>query len=139
MADLGLTERATKSETVRKQHWNLRLVVSVPDVGVEAFYDRSNVMASLKWLTFDVTGRRRPKAGANLQAQLAGGPVDGGVGHRGYFRAPFGRLSGAAALRFSKTALNAASRTALDGYSSILALHSEGRVLEDFSTENHLN
>ena len=32
-------------------------------------------------LTFDVTGRRRPKAGTNLQAQLAGGPVDGGVGH----------------------------------------------------------
>ena len=32
-------------------------------------------------LTFYVTGRRRPKAGANLQAQLAGGPVDGGVGH----------------------------------------------------------
>ena len=31
--------------------------------------------------TFDVTGRWRPKAGANLQAQLAGGPVDGGVGH----------------------------------------------------------
>ena len=32
--------------------------------------------------TFDVTGRRRPKAGANLQAQLAGGPVDGGVGRQ---------------------------------------------------------
>jgi hypothetical protein len=31
--------------------------------------------------TFDVTGRRRPKAGANLQAQLVGGPVDGGVRH----------------------------------------------------------
>ncbi|CQR29485.1 hypothetical protein ACO7_180042 [Thiomonas arsenitoxydans] len=30
--------------------------------------------------TFDVTGRRRSKAGASLQAALAGGPVDGGAG-----------------------------------------------------------
>ena len=30
-------------------------------------------------LTLGVTGRQRPKAGANLQAQLAGGPADGGV------------------------------------------------------------
>jgi len=35
---------------------------------------------SLRGITFDVTGRLRPKAGANLQAQVAGGPVDGGVG-----------------------------------------------------------
>lgn len=43
VVDLGLTERATKSEAVRKQGWNFRLVVSVPDVGVEAFYDSSNL------------------------------------------------------------------------------------------------
>jgi hypothetical protein len=43
----------------------------------------STLSAHTKGLTFDVTGRRRPKAGANLQAQLAGGPVDGGVGRQG--------------------------------------------------------
>lgn len=39
MADLRLTERTTKSEAVTKQNRNLRLVVSVPDVAVKAFYN----------------------------------------------------------------------------------------------------
>jgi hypothetical protein len=32
-------------------------------------------------LTFEVTGRQSPKGGGNLQAQLAGGPVDREVSH----------------------------------------------------------
>ncbi len=38
VADLRLTERATKSEAFTKQNRNLRLIVSIPDVAVKAFY-----------------------------------------------------------------------------------------------------
>jgi hypothetical protein len=43
VADRGLTERPPEGEADGKRDWNLRLVVSAPDVGVEALDDSSNL------------------------------------------------------------------------------------------------